>query len=83
MWALGEEREAYAIVDENPSSATYTIYDCGDASVVTSGVATVSGHRVSCLWEPDVAGVYVTYFSYVVGSETLKTSQVVEVKETM
>ncbi len=88
MWTLGEQRYVYASVvstsgDITIASATYSIFDTADETVVTSGIATISGQTISFLWLPGEAGNYLAQFAYIVDDETFKSSQVIEVRETM
>ena len=84
QWILGEKRYVHTTVSEGvAASADCTVYDCEDESVVTSGVATVSGEDLYFLWQPSEAGIYVADFLYVIGSEELSNRQIVEVKETV
>ena len=88
MWTLGEERYVYTSVESTVgaitiASSTYHVFDTADESVVVSGVATVSGQTMSFLWEPSEVGNYLAQFAYIVDDETFKSSQVIEVRETM
>lgn len=88
MWNLGEKRYIYASVTSTAgavviSAALYQVFDTADETVVISGVATISGQILSFLWEPSEEGRYVAQFDYDIGSETFKSSQVIEVRETM
>ncbi len=88
MWTLGEQRYIYTSVSSTTgvitiASATYSVFDTADETVVTSGIATISGETLSFLWLPDESGNYLAQFAYIVDDETFKSSQVIEVRETM
>lgn len=89
MWYLGEKRYAYTTVssaideDFTITSATYTVYDCSDESVVITGTASISNHTIYAVWEPTEVGVFVMDFKYTIGIEEFKSRQIIEVKETM
>ncbi len=88
MWTLGEQRYVYTSVESTVgaitiASSTYSVFDTADETVVTSGLATISGQTMSFLWEPDSSGNYLAQFAYIVDDETFKSSQVIEVRETM
>lgn len=87
-WYIGETRNVYVSVSSTTgsitiSSATYTIYDTSDNSIVDSGEAGITSQVLYCSWTPTEVGNFVVDFDYTVGSETHTSRQVIEVKETM
>lgn len=89
QWALGEKRYVYVVISSSSGedftigSASYEILDTEDESIVVSGVAGISSNTIYCLWQPSEVGVYVAQFTYTISLEDFKSSQVIEVKETM
>jgi len=88
-WTLGEKRNAYTVISasigDEPviSSASYEVLDIYNDSIVVSGTAIVHNQILYFLWEPQNSGTYVARINYVVGEESYKSDQVIEVKETM
>ena len=88
QWGLGETRYVYTSVTASTgtitiTSATYQVIDVDDEEVVASGAATVNDSTIYCKWTPTEVGTFLVQFDYLIGEETFKSSQVIEVKETM
>jgi len=90
MWQLGESRYIYTRITASDSSsftisnATCTVYD-DEGTQVVSTTANIdnTNHVVSYLFTPSEIGIFVAVFSYVINSQTFKSSQVIEVTETI
>ena len=86
---IGERRYVYTAVtsstdeDFTISSASYSIYDASDNSLVSSGTATVFNNNIYTLWTPENYGIFVVEFLYEVGSEVFSSRQIIEVNNTI
>lgn len=89
FWYVGETRYASSVVSSLIGasfvidSATYSIIDTSDDSVVASGVANVNSHTIYILWTPAEVGTFVVDFSYIIGVETFSSRQVIDIRETL
>ena len=98
FWYLGETRYIYAVVTSTAavtiSSATCSVYLLSEGAsedTITSkssGNAVISGNistsvTLGYLFTPDILGNYLAIFSYVIGSETYESRQIINVRETI
>mgnify|MGYP001618654229 CR=1 FL=1 len=97
FWYLGETRYIYAVVTASSAititSATCAVYLLteGSTDVVTSistGNAAISGNisaavTLGYLFTPSASGNYLGIFSYVIGSETYESRQIINIRETI
>lgn len=93
-WSLGESRYCYSSVTSSTAitiaSATCAVYQLSEtASTVTtvsSGNAVISSNTstdvtLAFLVTPPAVGNYVVIFSYVIGSETFESKQIITVRD--